>query len=43
MKVFHDRTKVKHYLSMNPALQKIITVKNKKYKDRNQVLEKVKR
>jgi hypothetical protein len=30
MKVFHDRTKVKHYLSMNPALKKIITVKKKK-------------
>jgi hypothetical protein len=27
-KVFHDRTKFTHYLSMNPALQRIITEKN---------------
>jgi hypothetical protein len=26
-KVFHDKTKVTHYLSMNPALQRIITEK----------------
>jgi hypothetical protein len=29
-KVFHDRTKFTHYLSMNPALQRIITEKKKK-------------
>ena len=28
-KVFHDRTKFAHYLSMNPALQRIITEKKK--------------
>jgi hypothetical protein len=27
-KVFHDRTKFTHYLSTNPALQRIITEKN---------------
>ena len=27
-KVFHDKTKFTHYLSTNPALQRIITVKN---------------
>jgi hypothetical protein len=26
-KVFHDKTKFTHYLSMNPALQRIITEK----------------
>jgi hypothetical protein len=26
-KVFHDKTKFKNYLSMNPALQRIITEK----------------
>jgi hypothetical protein len=26
-KVFHDKTKVTHYLSTNPALQRIITGK----------------
>jgi hypothetical protein len=29
-KVFHDRNKFTHYLSMNPALQRIMT--EKKYK-----------
>jgi hypothetical protein len=29
-KVFHDRNKFTHYLSMNPALQRIITGKKKK-------------
>jgi hypothetical protein len=38
-KVFHDRTKFTHYLSMNPALQRIIIEKNQ-YKDGNHVLEK---
>jgi hypothetical protein len=28
-KVFHDKTKFTHYLSMNPALQKIIIGKKK--------------
>jgi hypothetical protein len=28
-KVFHDKTKFTHYLSMNPALQRIITEKEK--------------
>jgi hypothetical protein len=28
-KVFHDRTKFTHYLSMNPAIQRIITKKKK--------------
>jgi hypothetical protein len=27
-KVFHDKTKSTHYLSMNPALQRIITEKS---------------
>jgi hypothetical protein len=31
-KVFHHKTKFKHYLSMNPALQRIITEKKKKTK-----------
>jgi hypothetical protein len=31
-KIFHDKTKFTYYLSMNPALQRIITEKNK-YKD----------
>jgi hypothetical protein len=39
-KVFHDRTKFTHYLSTNPALQRIITEKKKKqYKDGNHILE----
>jgi hypothetical protein len=28
-KVLHNKTKFTHYLSMNPALQRIITEKNK--------------
>jgi hypothetical protein len=40
--VFHDKTKVAHYLSMNPALQRIITEKNQ-YKDGNHALEKAKK
>jgi hypothetical protein len=38
-KVFHDKPKFTKYLSMNPALQKIITEKNQ-YKDGNHTLEK---
>ena len=41
-KVFHDKTKFKHYLSTNPALQRIITEKNQ-YKEGNHVLEKARR
>ena len=41
-KVFHDKTKFPHYLSKNPALQRIITEKNQ-YKDRNYTLEKTRR
>ena len=41
-KVFHDRTKSTHYLSTNPALQRIITEKNQ-YKEGNHVLEKARR
>ena len=41
-KLFHDKTKFRHYLSTNPALQRIITEK-KKYKDGNHVLEKTRR
>ena len=41
-KVFHDKTKFTHYLSKNPALQRIITEKNQ-YKDRNHVLEKARK
>ena len=37
-KVFHDKTKFTHYLSTNPALQRIITEKNQ-YKDGNHALE----
>ena len=37
-KVFHDKTKFTHYLSTNPALQRIITEK-KQYKDGNHALE----
>jgi hypothetical protein len=39
-KVFHDRTKFTHYFSMNPALQRIITERKKKYKDGIYVREK---
>jgi hypothetical protein len=36
-KVFHDKSKFTHYLSMNASLQRIIT--EKKYKDRNHIIE----
>ena len=43
-KVFHDKTKFTHYLSTNPALQRIITEEKKKqYKNRNHVLEKARK
>ena len=44
-KVFYDKTKFTHYLSMNLALQGIITEKKKKnkYKDGNHVLEKTRK
>jgi hypothetical protein len=38
-KVFHDKTKFIQYLSMNPALQKIINGKHQ-HKDGNYTLEK---
>jgi hypothetical protein len=38
-KVFHDKTKFTPYLSMNPALQRIIKGKYQ-HKDRNYTLEK---
>ena len=41
-KVFHDKTKFTHYLSTNPALQRIITEKNQ-YKNGNNALEKPRR
>ncbi len=41
-KVFHDKTKFTHYLSTNPALQRIITEKNQ-YKNGNNTLEKTRR
>jgi hypothetical protein len=41
-KVLHDKTKFTHYLSANPALQRIITEKNQ-YKDENHFLEKARR
>ena len=41
-KVSHGKIKFTHYLSMNPALQRIIRGK-KKYKDGNHVLEKARR
>jgi hypothetical protein len=41
-KVFHNKTKFTHYLSKNPALQRIITEK-KQYKDRNHALEKARK
>ena len=41
-KVFHDKTTFTHYLSMNPALQRIITEKIQ-YKDRNHTLEKARK
>jgi hypothetical protein len=39
---FHDKTKFTQYLSMNPALQRIITGKHQ-YKDRNYALEKARK
>jgi hypothetical protein len=43
-KVFHHKIKFTNYLSMNPALQRIITGKKKKqYKDRNHALEKARK
>jgi hypothetical protein len=41
-KVFHNKTKFTHYLSTNPALQRIMTEK-KQYKDGNHVLEKARK
>jgi hypothetical protein len=41
-KVFHDKNKFTHYLSTNPALQRIITEKNQ-YKDGNHALEKARK
>jgi hypothetical protein len=41
-KVFHDKTKFIQYLSMNPALQRIITGK-KQYKEGNYTLEKARK
>ena len=41
-KVFHDKTKFTHYVSTNPARQRIITEKNQ-YKDGNHVLEKARK
>ena len=40
-KVFHDKSKFTHYLSMNASLQRIIT--EKKYKDRNHALHKARK
>jgi hypothetical protein len=42
-KVFHNKTKFTQYLSMNPALQRIITEKKKQYKDGNYALEKARK
>jgi hypothetical protein len=43
-KVFHDKIKFTHYLSMNQALQWITNKQtNKKYKDRNHTLEKARK
>jgi hypothetical protein len=41
-KVFHDKTKFTQYLSMNPALQRIITGKHQ-YKDYNYGIEKARK
>jgi hypothetical protein len=41
-KVFHDKTKFTQYLSMNPALQRIIKGKLQ-HKDRNSALEKARK
>jgi hypothetical protein len=40
-KVFHEKTEFTQYLSMNPALQRIIKGKHK-HKDRNYTLDKAK-
>ena len=37
-KVFHDKTKFTHYLSTNPALQRIITEKKKKNNTRMETM-----
>ena len=42
-KIFHDKTKLTHYLSMNPAFQKIITEEKNQYKDGNHALEKARK
>jgi hypothetical protein len=42
-KVFHEKTKFTQYLSMNPALQRIITEKKKQCKDGNYALEKARK
>jgi hypothetical protein len=42
IKVFHDKTKFTHYISRNPALQRIIKKKNQ-YKDRNHSLVKARK
>jgi hypothetical protein len=41
-KVFHDKTKFTQYLSMNPALQRIITRKHQ-HKDGNYTLVKARK
>ena len=41
-KVFHEKTKYTHYLSTNPALQRVIKEKNQ-YKVRNHALEKARK
>jgi hypothetical protein len=41
-KVFHDKTKFTQYLSMNPALQRIIKGKHQ-HKGRNYILEKARK
>jgi hypothetical protein len=41
-KVFHDKTKSTQYLSMNPALQRIINGKHQ-HKERNYTLEKARK
>jgi hypothetical protein len=41
-KVFHDKTKFTQYLSMNPALQRIIKGKHQ-HKDGNHTLEKARK
>jgi hypothetical protein len=41
-RVFHDKTKFTHYLSMNPALQRIITEKYQ-HKDGNRALAKARK